>query len=669
METADFLPPHMQPCQPNKSKIHFTPVKTSNVPRVWDRKPSTSFLARSKPRKVWKRFRSSFHSMKALQQLIAPDANGLKESELLLEINTARNTGYCRGVKRQCLVVQKTSAEDEDAGAETPSVRGRSFLETKWESELSRKRRKLPATTNSTDEHAIVQVGEDDRMTDIGEVPGGTTSNIDTPAPNAEESGESPTLTPDPSGMSAAYPDALHGEPGRLPNYEGGVIVNIKSLNSIDQEEVHALKFTDAAEVAAATDNAPDVVAAADEQLQSDVATLTTAAQKQDTMAVPEGLTAEQESTLVRSALRSSLDGDDTAVLSNFLSKAKARREAKAAAEAEAATTIIAADPEEKEQTPPRQQVFVEIPTPERRILEDLDANSSSPQKSPSKSGEQENNTGENGSASPVARRSTRVRSLQRAAAPTGFRTTLSLRRARGNEFVFLQRTEAQELALLTRRNTKQNKGDALLPKYTLQGLARETSYSSPPSSDDGSRKQRNRPKKFVSWNDDRLAQFEGEESEDELTGEATTKATKAKSSEKKRAASSRNSQSQASLKTGGETAAAAETTASPTAAPRGRRVRRLGPPKPLSSTSIDSSDAASSLLSPTTASPIAKRKKLTPKLPRTATRTASKVPTPVATNINNEVPSLLSGGRSVKTNLLKVNAGSTPMPRRVRRA
>ncbi len=220
----------------------------------------------------------------------------------------------------------------------------------------------------------------------------------------------------------------------------------------------------------------------------------------------------------------------------------------------------------------------------------------------------------------------------------------------------------------MTRRNTKQNKGDSVLPKYTLQILARETADSNPNSSDDNSHKKSSKPKKAVSWNDNRLVEFEGELSDDELATAATTTA---KPAQKKRAASSRSSQSQTSLKTGGEKDAAAATTASPSAVPRGRRVRRLGPPKPLASTTIDSHDAASSPLSPTTGSPIAKRKKLTPKSPKTSeTRTPSKVPTPVWSNTsNNEVPSLLSGGRSVKTNLLKVNAGSTPMPRRVRRA
>ncbi|KAL4867018.1 hypothetical protein BDV12DRAFT_172037 [Aspergillus spectabilis] len=646
METLNYVPPQTQFRNLSEPEIHFTPVKNSTVPRVWDRKPSTSYLTRSKPRKVWKRFRSSFNSMKAMQQMIAPEASGLKESEFDLEINTRRNTDYTRGVKRQCLVA-KYSSDDENA--KTNHVRGRSFLETKWESEV-RKRRKLPAIRNDPDEHMTVdnmQVEEDEEMAEVGDLPGGTTSTSDSAVQDPEETGESPAGTPDPSDIGAAYPDALPGEPGRLPTKPRGVIVNIKSLDNIDQAYVHILT-TNAAD-GAASENVLATVTD-DQQLRSDVATVREGENQEPAMAVPVELTAEQESTLVRSALRSSLDGDDTELLNNFLSKAKAKREAKAAAAAQSAPAI-ARDPEENEEKEPQQQALVEIPTAERRVLEALDANSS-PQKSPSKPENDEKTEG-NDSASPGARRSTRVKSLQRAAAPGSLRTTLSLRRATGKEFIFLQRTEAQQLALETKRNTKQNKGDASLPKYTLQSLAKQIPDTSK-ALDDNIRRS-NKPEKYVSWNEDRLVEFEGDESDDELAQATTTK-----TPEKRRAASSHNAHLRASLKIGGEkaAAAAAATTASPTAAPRGRRVRRLGPPKQLDSTL----DAASSPLSPTTASPIAKRKKLTPK----SQKSLSKIPT---AHDAHERPSLLSGGRSVKTNLLKVNAGSTPMPRRVRRA
>lgn len=123
-----------------QDRFRFTPMKRAPnaLPRVWDRKPSTSFLGRqSRPRKVWKRFRTSFNSMKALQQMIAADD---EENELDMEINASRNAGLLRGVKRRCLETGTVDNNKGD-GHDDSIVRGRSFLETKWESEMGRRRR------------------------------------------------------------------------------------------------------------------------------------------------------------------------------------------------------------------------------------------------------------------------------------------------------------------------------------------------------------------------------------------------------------------------------------------------------------------------------------------------------------------------------------------------
>ena len=102
---------------------------------------------------------------------------------------------------------------------------------------------------------------------------------------------------------------------------------------------------------------------------------------KKEAAPAEEIISAEQESTLVRSALRSSLDGDDAEVLNNFLSKAKAKRAAKAAVAAQEHTATEEKAVQEEEVAIPN------LPTPRsRRALEELDANSPSPspQKVPS---------------------------------------------------------------------------------------------------------------------------------------------------------------------------------------------------------------------------------------------------------------------------------------------
>ena len=76
--------------------------------------------------------------MKALQQLIAAERHTV-DDDLHLEINTSRNPGLRRGVKRRCFALEADDLED--------GVRGRSFLETQWESEVNGRRREflLPA--------------------------------------------------------------------------------------------------------------------------------------------------------------------------------------------------------------------------------------------------------------------------------------------------------------------------------------------------------------------------------------------------------------------------------------------------------------------------------------------------------------------------------------------
>jgi hypothetical protein len=107
-----------------ESSFSFTPIKALGaLPRLWDRKPSTPIRAGDKTRKLWKRIRFPFSNMNATE------SRGTS-------IGVSNNSDYQRGVKRQC--VDPTQSADLETEAEQ---RGRSFLETKWEMEASRKRR------------------------------------------------------------------------------------------------------------------------------------------------------------------------------------------------------------------------------------------------------------------------------------------------------------------------------------------------------------------------------------------------------------------------------------------------------------------------------------------------------------------------------------------------
>lgn len=416
------------------------------------------------------------------------------------------------------------------------------------------------------------------------------------------------------------------------------------------------------------------------------------------TTAAVQNLTQEQEGTLVRSALRSSLDGEDAELLNEFLSKAKAKRAAKAA-------MMDAPDTDEKSSSPEESPEADTTPR-SRRALGDLDTNSPSPVKvqgPPSKddaapdaeAGEElaskEPPDSEPAPASPVCRRSTRVKAQPPANGPA--RNTISLRRAKGTEFVFLQRTEAQELALATKRNTRRNKGSAVLPKFALETLAQQQREDGADNNDQTAQSERKGsgsrraagPRKQVAWNEERLVEYEGEIDEEEEEDDSSKNdvgASRLRSGTKraKSTTSSRSSRSQQQKEdqepsAGPDSGPTAQTTASTTASPRSaRRVRRLGDLGMESGTPVKTGSArkppaaaAESSAGPST--PPKARRKLIPKSP------SSSLPVAKNSNTNTNEQPFVSGipTRSTKSaegnkrkNMLP-SAGSTPMPRRMR--
>jgi hypothetical protein len=122
-----------------ENTFRFTPIKAIKaLPRLWERKPATPFQGGIKSKKLWKRFHASFSNMQSLQQSSALEQNAFQAAINSSVVNTSKDTTYSRGVKR--LRVGSDGSDDrEDIGFQQQP--GRSFLETKWESE-TRKRRK-----------------------------------------------------------------------------------------------------------------------------------------------------------------------------------------------------------------------------------------------------------------------------------------------------------------------------------------------------------------------------------------------------------------------------------------------------------------------------------------------------------------------------------------------
>ncbi|KAL8948784.1 MAG: hypothetical protein Q9222_005063 [Ikaeria aurantiellina] len=158
---------------------------------------------------------------------------------------------------------------------------------------------------------------------------------------------------------------------------------------------------------------------------------------------------------------------DDTTMLRDFISRAQARKLAQGPA--------LIADPAPSTATSPRRS--------SRKALANLDSNS--PCRKPDDLGKRPGTPPDNGrleamhqddaeepctDSSPV-RRSTRKRVPEAAKTTTGAPSLIPVRRADGTDPVVLQKSVAQQLALVTQTNTRRNKGQSKPPAVILKNL------------------------------------------------------------------------------------------------------------------------------------------------------------------------------------------------------
>ncbi|CAI7568897.1 unnamed protein product [Penicillium glandicola] len=654
-------PPSPQTCSstnpPTESSFSFTPIKAlSALPRLWDRKLSTPVRAGDKTRKLWKRIRFPFASMNAA---VDGQTSG---------IGGSKNSDYQRGVKRLCV-------DPADADHETEAERrGRSFLETKWEMQASRKRRKMPEFNFNIHDEGSQEVF-------------GFTANQPEGTPQDVVGDVATDVSPQP--LSDMWES-------KTPVYNDAMAMDLDITTSDARTEQDLQSRL-------SSQDAPTVI---DNTAEDKTNVVSTTEPVQD-------LTQEQEIKLVRSALRSSLDGEDAELLNDFLFRANAKRAAKATHPEDAKSTEMSSSSEDSRE--------VECSTPRsRRVLEELTTNSPSPIKlqiSPSKYDVKCGTDGaddrediipkeikeEQAPSSPANRRSTRAKG----SSTPSMRNTISLRRAKGTEFVFLQRTETQQVAMATKRNTRLNKGKSVSPMVALEALAQQASeealQSSNSQNEDSNTKNTNfrgltKPRKQVSWNEERMAEYEEyrepmEDQEDEEEGGRCTNdvgETPRPRPETKRSAKaesghrSSRSQTQRADKNADsgvtESGPTAPVTASATVTPRSRRVRRLGDsgilgsgtPVKTGSRSTSKPPAATDAVAAAPSTPTKGRRKLAPKSP-----SSSKLPAPASKSANNTTDqpfvSSIPTRRSRSTddgerqNMLQMSAGCTPTARRVR--
>ncbi|TQB72717.1 hypothetical protein MPDQ_006510 [Monascus purpureus] len=629
-----------------QDRFRFTPTKVlPKVPHLWERKPSTPFMARPKSRKVWKRFRSSFGSTKQLKQLTASHVDSVYHDAydfyegLQTEINVAKSFGFLRGVKRLCLQLGNDDTVDGD------SDRGRSFLETKWEEDVIRRKRKLPTGSGCSNRDGI-EPSSAPSLDVIEQHPEDAVEALDTPTKEVQRVNVFSNILRDKTN------DTLHDDVAKVASAYPSLLEEV----TITETTLDAAK-----DVAMTSGQQPDLT----DQAHSPATTPNAEAAPSVPASSLDVLTSAQ------STLQDSFDRENTELLNSFLSKAIAKRAANAV------TAIQSIEEPPKGEGPVKE---VPTPPPTRRALEEMDANSPSPhlkqQASPCKVDDGDkpadidvaaDHNDEEQSGSPVVRRSTRTRTPRVTPRVTPPSTTIALRRPKGTEFIFRKRTESQELSLTTRKNTRYNKGDAVLPKFVLEALAQQEEDKTCCSENETDQKptRRRSRAKHVTWNEQRLVEYEGEEQLDDGSSKnEKNKAVDSKVSEKpakspgKGKAKGTRSKVEVEGGTGLHPATAPKTPATPP--PPARRIQRLG------------KTTTSSVPLPlgTLANTGSRRKMLTPKSPSKTTAGAAVSSTAVEIKQN---PGSSSGGsrvmarRSNSKSILNSNAGSTPMPKRVR--
>ncbi|KAF7511922.1 hypothetical protein GJ744_003155 [Endocarpon pusillum] len=188
-------------------------------------------------------------------------------------------------------------------------------------------------------------------------------------------------------------------------------------------------------------------------------------------------------------------DGEDTEYLHAFLTRARAK---KAARNLPSPQRQISKEKQKPAASSPQ--------TRSRTVLATLDKNSPSPTKTrkldtPSDRFDQDQTMLSDMKATSPVRKSGRARLPQPQCHQPATPSSFPFRRSNGTEFVFLQKTEAQQIAIATRSNTKRNKGDGMHPRKKLEALSSQQE----PSPAKTARRKKNG--KRVLW-DEGLAYF-----------------------------------------------------------------------------------------------------------------------------------------------------------------
>ena len=191
---------------------------------------------------------------------------------------------------------------------------------------------------------------------------------------------------------------------------------------------------------------------------------------------------------------------DDTSMLKDFLNRAQAKKAAKNVPLLSAEVPILQSSPTRRSPRKALEPQPGDIGSPQKKKK-----STKSPSTPPRKILVEENDSFDDPEAicEPTSfRRSTRTRLPAPSKTPPGAPTFIPVRRGEGSDPIVLQKSQAQEMAVVTRANTRRNKGQSKPPALALQELPPESPVKLTTS------KERADHAKKVAWAE-RLASFQ----------------------------------------------------------------------------------------------------------------------------------------------------------------
>lgn len=429
---------------PSPRKFTFTPQPTKTFPRAWERRPATPYLARNDAQKIWKRV--------PLGSITSNTSNSW---------NKADRGPLTRPVKKL-----RTLQLDEDEDKENID-----YIASKWDEDrkdsISPKRKVTGFTAINREETTACYVRE-------------TTITMKDPSTSTLGDGVA-------TDSDFTEDEGLKGSYGELEPPSSVHVANCDSsgMDSLSGEE-HDSQSTDSTFETVYGSSAPGINTAMDASLlaqqHSDASELHASA------AIPmaaEGPVVPAPNETGNAVLAGE---DDTAFLHDFLSRARAQKAARQQPEVN-----------ENQQQIPDAMDIEESPKHASLIedTDDIDGRGSHPESGTATL--QPDVQAETNQLSPCRRSSrlnTRLPRLQKSS--TTLPSSIALKRLTGTEFI--SQKETQSVALMTRSNTKRNKGVAKSVQERLIQLDAEAKARDPTAIPVENGKKRRRKAKEVTW-------------------------------------------------------------------------------------------------------------------------------------------------------------------------